>query len=233
MREIAGFFIFVVLILSALILVWFGVRSYALSQPVSTYQTELVKLIAKKAENQPLIFEESHPEYPLSSISFSEGQWKTSSGANLSSLTLESNELTLLFFSGKDSQALPQLREFLKKSDRWKNTILCSRFDGLLKDLRDLEPEWTFCSGEIYMTRLLAFSSLGLESLLNIDADVVFIHQTNATLSTGEINAIIQEARRQNKVVLIGPVESKEKTRQWAGENPHGWMVQTRDQKVQ
>ncbi len=247
-----GFLILVGGVLLSLLLVWFGLRSYGQSRPASQYQTALVKKLASQAAQTPLIWRlppsgskeyteverdqnglvKLNPSRLASQVEYKDGRWIESTSTNrplevILETMNEDQKPLLLFFSGKDPKALPSLREIASQQEAWKNIVFCSRQDGLLKDLRELEPRWTFCSGESYLVRLLAFSSLGLESLLEIKSDVVFIHLTT-TLANKNIKKIVAEAKRQNKLVLIGPV-----TRPLEGLSPHGWMVENKDPKVQ
>jgi hypothetical protein len=140
---------------------------------------------------------------------------------------LNPDQVPILFFEARDPKALPTLREVVEQAELEGKTIFCSRQDGLLKDLRELEPTWTFCNGEAYLVRLLTFSSLGLESLLDLPSDVMFIHQA-AKLNAEEMQSLIKEGRRQNKLVLVGPVP-----RPLEGLTPHGWVVENTDPKVE
>lgn len=223
MRDFVGFLTFTILILSSLFVVWFGLRSYGLSQPVSQYKTPLVEQLLQQADPAPLLWtQQPAAEQTWAMAQFQNQQWvMTKEPQQKLADWLQANrtQKKLLFFEDTEPKALPALRKILQRKDAWKQTLLCSRFDGLLKDLRELEPRWSFCSGEIYMTRLLALSSLGLESLLSIPADVVFIHMQNIS-APSEVSTIIQEAKRQNKLILIGPV-----TRPLESYNPHGWVV--------
>ena len=201
-----------------------------MSRPVSTYTTLLVERLNKKSGTGPVLWKLNSPNAPLIHLDFVNDQWILKGGPSLKNWAEKqkaSTTPTLLFFSAKDSKALPQFREILKKTKAWDNLIFCSRFDGLLKDLRELEPQWTFCSGEIFMTRLLALSSIGLAPMLEISADILFIHITT-TLANSDIQKLVTEGHRQNKLVFIGPV-----TRPLESVRADGWMVISEDQKVE
>ncbi len=227
MKEYSRFFTLVAGILLSLFLVWYGLKSYGLSQPVAEFQTPLVQELIQASQKAPLIWSQNSSDLLLIQASYEE-DWTTSSEKTLrEALAAAKDKTNLLFFSGRDPKALPSLRKLIKEGGLETRTVFCSRQDGLLEDLRDLEPRWTFCSGEAYFIRLLAFSSLGLESLLQIPSDVVFIHLTT-TLANEDVRLVIEEAKRQNKLVLVGPV-----SRPLEGLNPHGWMVENKDPKVQ
>lgn len=220
MRDYLGFFTLVTLILLSLFCVWFGLKSYGLSQPVNNYQTPLVQELVKR---DGTLWSKDSESFKWLQIEFENGLWKAKGDTIDLAEKLDKIDLSqkiLLFFEIKSSKALPSLREIMLKNDQWKRSIFCSRHDGPLKDLRDLEPQWTYCSGEVFLTRVLAFSSLGLESMLDISADVVFIHLDNLN-PTPTFHRVIKEAKRQNKLVIMGPL-----TRPLESFNPHGWLVE-------
>jgi hypothetical protein len=230
MRDYLGFFVLVGLTLIVILFGRYGLRQYGLNRPISEYQTPLIKELIRESSGQALIYSRNDPNFVWEAASFQDSQWSLNSDPKIllkGWLEESSGKKRILFFSGKSSRALPELRKLLEKNQHWKTTVLCSRFDGLLKDLRELEPQWSFCNGEISMTRLLAFASLGLESLLEITADVVFIH-LDQIKPNSEMKSIITEAKRQNKFVMMGPVP-----RPLEGFSPQGWVVETEDQKVQ
>lgn len=126
----------------------------------------------------------------------------------------------LLFYNIDSPSSLPSLRTLMKNTGNWQRTIFCSRHDKILQDLRQLEPEWAFCSGEIEMTRHLSLNSVGLSGLLDISADVLFIHLKNMSAKQ-ELSPLIAEAKKQKKLVLIGPL-----SRPLESLEPHGWLVE-------
>lgn len=224
MRDIFGFFTFVFFILIGLFAVWYGLRSYGQGRETSSYQTPLVKRLISQAQKNPIQFgpQQNKSESPLNfaRINHENGQWLVNQKESLEEiLPLAKGKTLLLFVQWKSPKALPELRSFLKKENLGENIIFCSRSDGILKDIRELEPEWTYCNGEVFMTRILSFDSLGLESLMKISADVFFIHLKNLKLDKG-FESLVQEAKRQNKLVIIGP-----SPRPMDGLTPHAWLI--------
>lgn len=196
----------------AFFFVWYSLLTYGKNRAISDYQTDLVQTLKKKPRPllwTPLNTTQPYPQYAWIDAKFIGDQWKVGSNDADDTLAEQLRNPTfsylLLNIYLESSQALPQLRELLKKDDLWKRTVLCSAADGILRDLRELEPEWTFCNGEIFMARALGFASIGLESLARIDADIFFVHVQNLNLNKSH-HAIIAEAKRQNKLVFIGPV---------------------------
>jgi len=199
-------------ILFSLYLVWFGLKSYGENLPASDFQTELVKKLKNRKE--PTVWlpwdGSNSPEFTHISSYFLESQWRTGPSKEETTLleaiqSLSPTTTILLNINVNSPQALPALRAELKSNGAWSRIVFCSRSDGILKDLRALEPEWTFCSGEIFMTRMLGLSSLGLQSLNRISADIFFIHLNQLNLKS-DLLVLIEEARRQNKLTFLGPV---------------------------
>ncbi len=218
MKDIFGFVALSSMILLTLFLVWYGLSRYSQSQPAATYQTALVKELVNESQKAPLLWTEESSEYQWRRMKFGAHE---KNDQQLTELFKNApNKRVLLFFSLATPKALPMLRTLFLQDDRWRNTIFCSRADGLLKDLRRLEPHWSFCSGEIFMTRLLALSSLKLGKMLDFSADVFFIHLDNMKASKS-LGPLIEMAQSQNKLVLIGP-----SPRPLEGIDPNGWMVQ-------
>ena len=198
-------------ILFSLFLVWFGLKSYGESLPASDFETELVKKLRSHGKTITWLpwDDSSSPQFASLSSYFSENQWKTGPREkNLPLMeaiqSLPPASYILLHINVNSPQALPALRSELKKDQLWSRIVFCSRSDGILKDLRALEPEWTFCSGEIFMTRMLGLSSLGLQSLNRISADIFYIHLNQLKLKP-DLLPLIEEARRQKRLIFMGP----------------------------
>ena len=202
------FVCFLCLLLMGLALAGLGIRNYGLSRPVSNHQTALVQKLV--GEKKPLIWKPDFVgPYGFLKAEYDGHHWfafQKGKKRELESILQADRSKALLIDVHLDSsQALWSLRKILNKKKRWQKILICSRADGILKDLRELEPRWSFCNGEVFMTRLLGLTSLRLESLISIRSDVFFIHLKNLSLSPGLI-PLMKEAKRQNKLVFVGPV---------------------------
>ncbi len=213
MSYILRFLSLIVLILLSLSLVRYGLKNYGLAQPLSQYQTPLIARLSEKP--RPILWTNSDPKknsgtYGSYSVQFKEDHWILSRLEDEILLsdykTDEENGIILLWPEINGPTLIPSLRSQLKESGLWKKVIFCSRNDGVLKDLRELEPQWSFCNGEIFLTKMLSLESVGLESLLKIKSDVFFIHLKNLPLQN-KIHSLIKEAKRQGRFVIMGPVQ--------------------------
>ena len=227
MKDFARFLALVGFILMSLFLVWNGARNYGLSQPPNSYQTELVRSLSSSTPTQPILWTTNAP-HQHSTIVFKDDQWRVKeTGQTINQFYVRPEIKSHLVFFELDSPIwLPDLRKQFSENNIYEKIIFCSRNDGNLKDLRELEPRWTFCSGEVFLTRFLALHSLGLSSLLTISADVFYIHLTHVKADES-LQSLIDEANRQGKIVIVGPVSRPSKSL-----SPQGWMVDNGDQKV-
>lgn len=227
MADLLRLSVLVGFILISLLAGWIGLRSWGLSQGPSTYQTPVVQDLKEKLKNGSLVWQDQGPLRRVRAR-FMNSQWTLNDDSQFLEDYLADTDIEslLLFYDIETPKALPALRSLFSNSPLKDKTVFCGRADGNLKDLRELEPEWTFCSGEIFMTRFLAFNSLGLASLLKISADVFFIHLKELT-PDHELNSVIEEAHRQGKLVLMGPV-----SRPLNGFEVDGWVVESEDQKA-
>lgn len=213
-------------VLISLFLVWFGLKSYAEKQPLSNYQTNLVSTL-KEHHPTPQTWlhinsmTKNH-KFQWFEATFRDDKWVLSDAPTktlASQLSSSTSQYQLLHIDLNSPQALPELRELLNQNEYWKKTIICSQADGILQDLRALEPEWSFCSGEVLMTRMLGLSSIRLGALISIKPDVFFIHLKNISLSKNLLDAM-REAKRQNKLIFAGPVSEAP-----SGYPVDAWMV--------
>ena len=202
------FVCFLCLLLMGLALAGLGIRHYGLSRPVSNHQTALIQKLVR--EKKPLIWKaDLLSPYGFLKAGYNGRHWfafQRGKKRELESILQRDRSRALLIHVHLDSsQALSSLRKILNKEERWRKILICSRADGILKDLRELEPRWSFCNGEVFMTRILGLASLRLESLVSIRSDVFFIHLKNLSLNPGLI-PLMKEAKRQKKLVFVGPV---------------------------
>lgn len=221
MRSVLGFLSFIFFILIGLIGLWYGLKSYGEGRAVSSYQTPLVKSLIDSAREKPLIIGENSSPLSYAQATHDQKGWRINNSqalTDLKKLTLKSP--LLLFVNWRSPRALPELRELIKKEKLGDRIIFCSRNDGLLKDIRELEPEWTYCNGEVFQARMFSLNSLGLQSVMKISADVFFIHLDNVK-ARWEFQSLVEEAKRQHKFVIIGPLP-----RPMKGLNPHAWLIQ-------
>ena len=240
LRDILGFFGFLALVFASIAALWMGLKIHGDQSPLNNYQTNLTKdLFVQKSKLWAKMSGKQHwLEIFFDPAATQKGAWMVSNKPAIpadkavskeaaeiipvSDYLKESadrNDKRVVFFSVKNAKALPSLATLFESNEYWKSTIFCSRDDGTLKDLRALKPRWTYCSGEVFLTRLLGFASLGLERLLTIDADVIYLHLDNVT-PTPTFNAIIELAQKHKKLVFIGPTDKPIE-----GFEPNGWII--------
>lgn len=91
--------------------------------------------------------------------------------------------------------------------------LIQSREQGLLKDLREQKPEWLFGSSQVQMTLLKMLTSIGLQSMTPLEADV-YIAELNSELNPQPASdethllseASLAELKRRKLPVFVGPL---------------------------
>ena len=216
MKDAIRFFYTVFFLLILLAGAWFGLIQYASSRDKPTYQTDLVKQLL---ENQVSAFSQRQ----FLQLKYDQGKWVVDNQPTELGLSgfldKNPNDLILLNLRLNATAQAKKLKQVLSAKDRWKRVIVLSDSDGTLEDLRALGPRWTFSNGEVFMTRFLTMASLGLQGLLDVTGDVFFIN-LNHFEPVSQFSKLIDEARRQNKFVILGPVEKP-----IPGLLPHAWIL--------
>lgn len=210
-------------ILLGLFLVWLGLRFYGESQPISSYQTPLVKKLSEHKGVHWTAPDQSGKKFIYLKAINKENHWTVSNMGKEESLekflkTLK-DQFLLLDITLKTPTDAPSFKKILDASSNLEKIVITSRSDGTLKDLRELSPKWSFTNGEVFLARFMSLNSIGLGALLKIKSDVFIIHTEKIPLSL-EFESLIKEANRQNKITIIGPVPGP-----LAPLSPQGWLI--------
>lgn len=209
-------------ILLILVLVWFGLRTYGLSRNVLTYQTPLVKKLNAQENRKWRQFPAGEeldikrsPEgvrvgYQFySNIFYSEGSWKIGDNQKFSELSTALRKFHVSFFFlnivDSNSKQIASLLKLMDNGNVWDRIIFTAHTDNTVTNLRKVAPKWTYANSTIFLLKFMIFASLRLESLLDIPSDVLFI-KTVPNYFMKYQNAFMSEARRQKKLIFIGPV---------------------------
>ncbi|MCB0378669.1 MAG: hypothetical protein KDD33_09270 [Bdellovibrionales bacterium] len=222
-----AFYRFAITVASVLItagIVWFVLKQYGQSRPISPYQTDLARKLLNS--QTPLLFKSWATGMPTRGdlfiqTRFQNNQWVIGDTDHdlQSFLTEHEGGRILLEVNLSSTSKAGELKKIINETQAEAKVIFTSRSDGALKDLRELSPAWTFTNGEIFLARFLSLSSLGLASTMEIKADVFMIHMHNLKPSSDWIS-ILREAKRQNKPIIIGPV-----TRPLEEYSVQGWWI--------
>lgn len=213
--HIVRFLILIIGILGLLFLVRWTLYIYAHQQPLSVFQTPLLQQITRGT--RPLTgYLSNSSTAPPSFINLKlikqKDHWLITDlqGNAYRPSSSPASLFFLVWPEIKGPQDNASLRTWVKLQEWLPQSIFCSRADGVLKDLRALEPHWNFCNGEIFVAKMLNLQALGLEALLKIKSDLFFIHLTNIPYSS-RIEKLVQEGHRQNKIVILGPLNNPPK----------------------
>ena len=210
MKDFFRFLYVVAIVLSAMFLLWFGLHKYGENRPRGQYQTEVIQGLRSQApirvaKNIPLDPTISLPAFSMVKILFSQQWVLNTKGQELELKDLYTRFPGTLFFLEvvlDQTTDLAALKKILDDNENWKRTVIVSRADGILEDLRELSPRWTFTSGEVFLTRFLSLSSIGLASLIDIPGDILYISLAKE-MADKEIESLSAEALKQNKLIMI------------------------------
>lgn len=118
---------------------------------------------------------------------------------------------TLVIANGKGPRLASQLQKFLKDNKLVDKVTILSSADGLLKDLRFIEPEIALSYGQAFLIRLHAMEQIALQNMLTFDKDVAWL---KPEIFHASMKSLIPLFLSRNIPVIIGPVK-KETADQW------------------
>lgn len=226
MIHLYRFSVIVITILIALSLVWFGLRNYGLSRDASNFQTPLIESLttSERPHSWTKLSQLQEAPYSYASILFSNNQWNyiepTGEKKNLGDLLkTRPNSYFLFFVDLEETQELAKLKELIDSGEFWKRIIFTSSKDGVVTEMRKLSPQWSFANGEIFLTRFLSLATIGLEPLLEIPGDSLFIRP--AMLKHPQVKNLIFQAKKHKKYILVGPV-----ARPLEDIDADGWLIE-------
>ncbi|HVK62643.1 MAG TPA: glycerophosphodiester phosphodiesterase family protein [Bdellovibrionales bacterium] len=101
--------------------------------------------------------------------------------------------------------AIEKLIEEVGAGDR---VLITSTEDGILRDLREQRPQWAFGTSQAQGTRLLMFSSIGLEATIPLQGDVFMAVSSDQPRHIQINDRILNEVRRRKLKVIAGPFDN-------------------------
>jgi hypothetical protein len=119
--------------------------------------------------------------------------------------------MVLSFLENRPDTA-PRVLEIVDASKGEDRILIHSPIDRLVHELREQRPRWLFGTSAAVSTRLKMMSSIGLESAVPIDSDLLVIEQLPKRLA--EISpAVVADAHRRNLRVIAGPVDTADEAK--------------------
>jgi glycerophosphoryl diester phosphodiesterase len=85
--------------------------------------------------------------------------------------------------------------------------LITSEEDGILRDLRVQKPSWVFGTSQAQGTRLLMFSSIGLEAAIPLRGDIFVSLATDAPKRIHIDETILNEVHRRGLKAIAGPFD--------------------------
>ncbi|MCJ8277033.1 MAG: hypothetical protein HRT44_04790, partial [Bdellovibrionales bacterium] len=148
-------------------------------------------------------------EFYYADVFYSEGAWQIGTSDKFHSLayTLQEHYNSYFFINivDADSQQMGSLIKLMNNGEKWKKIVFTASNDNTIVNLRKISPQWTYANSTIFLLKFMMFSSLKLESMMDIPTDILFIKSTPHYFMNYQ-SAFMNEARRQNKLIFIGPV---------------------------
>lgn len=104
----------------------------------------------------------------------------------------------------------------LKDYDPDKRFLIHSETDIILKSIKDKEPFWLYGTSLPELTRLVTFSSIGLQPAISVRGDVM-ISSLKFHQRTFINEDVLSEMKRRKKKVFIGPIKNDIEINQTVG----------------
>ncbi len=95
----------------------------------------------------------------------------------------------------------------IEELDAGNRILITSAEDGILKDMREQKPEWIFGTSQAQGTRLLMFSSVGLEATIPLHGDVFVAVTSEGPRHIQISDTILSEVARRNMKTIAGPYD--------------------------
>lgn len=113
----------------------------------------------------------------------------------------------ILNFRGNREGMIQALAGAIEKAHAGDRVLVQSPEDGFLKSLREGKPEWLYGTSSAALTLFVMLSSIGLESITPLKADVLVVesHLKDHNLDRFS-DDMIKEAHRRRMKIYAGPV---------------------------
>lgn len=131
--------------------------------------------------------------------------------------------MILSFLENRPGTA-PKILKEVDAAQIEERALIHSPIDGTLRELREKRPRWLFGTSLALSTRLKMMASIGLESAVPIDNDILVIEQLPKRLSEASAE-IVAEAHRRNLKVIAGPVDTADEANTLFERKVDGVMV--------
>ena len=215
MKDFARFLMVVCAVLAGLLLGWFGLYTVSQNPHRPSQPTPLVASLLAQTPFQISNSSQNPATFRHLVAEYRQDDWWVGTETLLEVLQAQPASTVFLEPLTLQSSHLAKLKTLLEPQDLWKKIVFLSRSDAILKDLRELAPQWSFGTGEVFLARFLSLSGLKLSGLLKVPGDVFYV-TNHRQLHEDEAENIILAGLQQNKLVIFaslnGHYASKKQT---------------------
>ncbi len=108
--------------------------------------------------------------------------------------------------------------------EKGENFIVFSPYEAPIKALKELAPAYLYGTTQPEILKIVAMNSMYLVEAANIRADFI-IHQLQIRKQTFYVDSLVQEFKRRNKRIIVGPISAAEKD-EAVKLNPYGLIIE-------
>jgi hypothetical protein len=108
--------------------------------------------------------------------------------------------------------------------EKGENFIVFSPYEAPIKSLKELAPAYLYGTTQPEILKILAMNSMYLIEAANIRADFI-IHPLQIRKQTFFVDSLVQEFKRRNKKIIVGPIQAAEKE-EAVKLNPYGLIIE-------
>ena len=108
--------------------------------------------------------------------------------------------------------------------EKGENFIVFSPYEAPIKSLKELAPAFLYGTTQPEILKIVAMNSMYLVEAANIRADFI-IHPLRIRKQTFFVESLVQEFKRRNKKIIVGPIQAVEKE-EAVKLNPYGLIIE-------
>lgn len=108
--------------------------------------------------------------------------------------------------------------------EKGENYIVFSPYEAPIKSLKELAPAYLYGTTQPEILKILAMNSMYLIEAANIRADFI-IHPLQIRKQKFFVESLLQEFKRRNKKIIVGPISAAEKE-EAVKLNPYGLVIE-------
>lgn len=108
--------------------------------------------------------------------------------------------------------------------EKGENFIILSPYEAPIKSLKELAPAYLYGTTQPEILKIIAMNSMYIVEAANIRADFI-VHPLQIRKQTFFVDSLVQEFKRRNKKIIVGPIKAAEKE-EAVKLNPYGLIIE-------